>query len=211
MYKLYIIPGSCSTGIHTLINELDLNAEIIQRDEVDNYLAISPTNQVPALQADNTVLLEGAAIALHLIREHGEAGLTKDPDFIRWLMFNYATLHPAYGKLFAVNGAMEESPAKQALLQALGNKATELWDIVNQHMADQQLAGKQYMHGNKPSIIDYLLAVYVHWGNVFPQTEIKLGDNVVALVNRVLALPQFQQTLDSEDVQYHIPENALAA
>ncbi len=206
MNKLYIIPGSCSTGIHALFHELNKAVDIVPRDSVENYTAIAPTNQVPALQTENTLLLEGSAIAIHLIREYGDSSITENQDFLRWLMFNYATLHPAYSKLFTVNGAMDDSAEKNVLLQTLGNRVSELWHIVDQHLAD-----RPYMLGDTPSIIDYLLAVYVNWGNNFPSTQIDIGSNIVELVNRVLALPQFQSALTQEGVDYQIPGSAIAA
>ena len=64
MDKLYIIPGTCSLGIHVLANKLNHPLEIIKRDDASNYRALVPTNQVPALQnSDGQVLMEGAAIA----------------------------------------------------------------------------------------------------------------------------------------------------
>lgn len=205
MYQLYIIPGSCSTGIHVLLNKLNQPVEIIKRDDVKNYRELVRTNQVPALKTDTNLLTEGAAIALHLLTEHGQKELVNDQEFMRWMIFNYATLHPAYSKLFTVNGMMENGEAKHELLQKLGDRVVELWQIIDRH-----LQGRETMHGNSVSIIDYLLAVYVRWGNMFPDISMPVGENVLKLVNRVSALPEFKQALEREDVAYAIPKNAFA-
>lgn len=206
MYQLYSIPGSCSTGIHVLLNQLEVPVEIRNRDEVENYQNLVATNQVPALETGDQLLTEGAAIALHLLNTHGDKSLANDPEFTRWLMFNYATLHPAYSKLFAVNHAMENGPGKLALLQTLADRLSEFWQIVDQH-----LEGREFMHNDQASVIDYLIAVYVRWGSFFPDTTIALGDNVLNLVNRVVALPEFQSALQRENISYSIPENTNAA
>ena len=197
MYQLYTIPGSCSTGIHTLLNELAIPVEIIHRDDVENYSAIAPTNQVPALKNQEQLLTEGAAIALYLLNQYGQKELVNDQHFIRWLMFNYATLHPAYSKLFTVNASMEDSEAKQKLLQALGDKVAELLRLVDQH-----LYGRQYMYGEKPTLLDYLIAIYVRWGSVFSTIHIPVGDNILALINRVTQLSQFKIAFEKEGISY---------
>ena len=66
MYTLYSIGGTCSTGITALLRKLDQEVSIIQRDTVDDYNKIVPTNQVPALDDSGFFLTEGAAIALYL-------------------------------------------------------------------------------------------------------------------------------------------------
>ena len=40
MYQLYTIPGSCSTGIHVLLNSLDIKTDIILRDDVEDYASL---------------------------------------------------------------------------------------------------------------------------------------------------------------------------
>ena len=206
MYQLYSIPGTCSTGIHVLLNKLGVPFDVIYRDDIDNYQQLVPTNQVPALQTADSLLTEGAAIALHLLATHGASALTEDREFLRWLMFNYATLHPAYGKLFTVARTLPDGKSREWLLQALANRVAELWQIVDRH-----LQGREYMHGASATVIDYLLAVYARWGHVFPDLQIPLGENVLALVNRVSELPEFQQAFAREGISYQIPDNALAA
>lgn len=206
MYTLYTIPGTCSTGIHTLLNQLNVPFNIALRDQVDNYSALVPTNQVPALKTEQTLLTEGSAIALHLLREHGDKTLTENPEFVQWLMFNYATLHPAYSKLFALKGIMDEGQTKQAGMQALADNVANLWKIVDGHLAD-----REFMFGNTATLIDYLITVYVSWGNVFPELAIPVGSNVLALAERIKALPEFQKAYASEGAQYSVPDNALAA
>ena len=205
MYNLYSIAGSCSTGIHVLLNKLDVPVKIVMRDKVEDYSKLVPTNQVPALATDNGVITEGAAIALYLLENHGAATLTENETFMQWLMFNYATLHPAYGKLFSVSGLIDDEKSKQRVLQALADKVASLWAIVDTH-----LEGKEFMVNNEPTLIDYLLAVYVRWGNVFPSLSIPVGNNVVALVERVQELPEFREAFKSEGTVYSLPDNAMA-
>ena len=206
MLTLYTIPGSCSTGIHALMNALDMPFEMRKRDEVDNYQLQVPTNQVPALQDGEHLLTEGAAIALYLmeknqidIQQYG--GTTY---FYQWLMFCYATLHPAYGKMFAALRDMQEGPAREAYLQVLANNTSSLWQIVN-----TRLDGRDFTCGNAPCIVDYLLAVYANWGNAFPSHSIKLGENVIQLVKRISELPEFTAAYHREGASHSIPNSGF--
>lgn len=205
MYQLITIPGSCSTGIHVLLNKLNIPTEVIKRDQIDNYQSLVPTNQVPALKDEELLLTEGAAIVHYLIDKHGVdlknyGGATL---FNQWLMFNYATLHPAYGKLFTLNGVMEESEHKQEVMQALAAKVEDTWKIV-----DQQLENKKYMTGDNVCVIDYLIAIYASWGNYFPQLNIKLGSNILRLIEDVSTHTAFTSAYEKEGAQFKIPENA---
>lgn len=196
MYTLYSLPGSCSSGIAVLMSKLGLDFDVINPSEMDNYKSVSPTGQVPALVDGDLVITEGAAIALHLLSKHGNSAV-EDPIFLRWLMFNYATLHPAYSKLFSVNGLMEDGAEKTALMQKLADKLTETWAIVDERLAEQDVTV-----GSEASVIDYLLAIYTGWNAYFPTAKIDVGDNVRALVQRVAALPEFQAGFAKENKEF---------
>lgn len=204
MYQLYSIPGSCSTGIHVLLNKLQLPVEIIKRDDVEHYAALVPTNQVPALRDEQHLLTEGAAIVLHLLDKHGSEENSDTIEFNQWLMFNYATLHPAYSKLFTISGVMPESDEKLVLLQTLADRIAKLWEIV-----DQRLENRDSMYGDHLGILDYLLAIYVRWGNAFPAVNLPVGENVLRLVSRVVELPEFSVAFEREGLAYSVPANAV--
>ncbi|WP_111980332.1 glutathione S-transferase family protein [Algibacillus agarilyticus] len=205
MYTLYSIPGSCSTGIHILLNKLNISVDVVNRSDVADYAARVATNQVPALQYDNYIITEGAAIVLHLFRQHNidTAVYGGDQEFQQWLLFNYATLHPAYSKLFTVNALLNEGPDKQAFKQALARKTADLWKIL-----DTRLAEKTFVLGNEPSIVDYLIAIYANWGNAFDDVSIPLGNNVKRVIKHVIELPEFIQAFEREGATYALPANS---
>ena len=74
MYQLYTIPASCSTGIYAFLKSLNLPFKAIKREDSPNYQALVPTNQVPALQDEELLITEGAAIVLHLLDKHNISG-----------------------------------------------------------------------------------------------------------------------------------------
>lgn len=86
--KLYLTPGSCSTGIHILMEELELVFEahlvnLLAGDQNSpEYLALNPKATIPTLvRNDGTALTEFQAIAYWLARSYPKAKLLPgDPD-----------------------------------------------------------------------------------------------------------------------------------
>lgn len=202
MYTLYSIPGSCSTGITVLLEKLQVEYTSVKRDDVEDYSAIVPTNQVPALKLpDGQIITEGAAIALYLLEKHNSPMLPENleerTEFFRWLMFDYATLHPAYGKMFALHYRVEmEADLKQDTLKQLAPHVASLWAIL-----DKELENKRFITGEQPTIVDYLALVYSRWGKAFQDIEITLGDNVKRMIDEVAKLPEVVAAFEKEGVK----------
>ncbi|HEY8096796.1 MAG TPA: glutathione S-transferase N-terminal domain-containing protein [Methylobacter sp.] len=86
--KLYLTPGSCSTGIHILMEELELvfEAQLVNLMAGDQntpeYLALNPKATIPMLvRNDGTALTEFQAIAYWLASSYPKAKLLPgDPD-----------------------------------------------------------------------------------------------------------------------------------
>lgn len=205
MYRLYAIPGSCSTGIHVLLNKLGQEVDVINRDDVDDYQKLAPTNQVPALVAGDEILTEGSAIVLHLLEEHGLAPLPgrETREFRQWLLFNYATLHPTYSQLFVagVKNVVEDTESRTVLINHVAERLSALWDIV-----ESRLESREFMVGDTPTIIDYLLAIYANWGNAVPEADIEIGPNARRLIERVVALPEFAKAVEREGIDVQLPQ-----
>jgi len=80
--KFYMTPGSCSMGVHILLEELDLVFEVYvvnllggDQNKAD-YLAINPKASIPALvRQDGTALTDFQAIAWWLARHHPKSEL----------------------------------------------------------------------------------------------------------------------------------------
>ena len=203
MYTLYTIPGSCSSGITVLLERLQLEYTPVKREDVPNYFNIVPTNQVPALKTpDGQIITEGAAIVLYLLEKHHSpmlpADLSEKAEFLRWLMFDYATLHPAYSKMFAIQykTKMDENERISVLVQLAGS-VSSLWAIL-----DKELEKKRFITGDQPTIVDYLAAIYSSWGKNFKDIKITLGKNVERLVEQVSALPEFQAGFKKENIEF---------
>ena len=203
MYTLYSIPGTCSTGITILLEKLAVDFKTVAREDVPNYTEIVPTNAVPALKTeDGQIITEGAAIVLYLLEKHNSdmlpADLSEKAEFLKWLMFDYATLHVAYSKLFTIAMKVKMDEAEQAnVMQQLGDQTSALWEIV-----DKRLSDKTFIMGDQATIVDYLMAIYSSWGNYFPNVKISLGQNVERFIADVQALPEFKAGFQTEQIQF---------
>lgn len=203
MYTLYSIPGTCSTGITILLEKIAVDFKTVAREDVPNYTEIVPTNAVPALKTeDGQIITEGAAIVLYLLEKHNSdmlpADLSEKAEFLKWLMFDYATLHVAYSKLFTIAMKVKMDETEQAnVMQQLGDQTSALWEIV-----DKRLSDKTFIMGDQATIVDYLMAIYSSWGNYFPNVKISLGQNVERFIADVQALPEFKAGFQTEQIQF---------
>jgi glutathione S-transferase len=75
--KFYMTPGSCSTGIHVLLEEIGLVFEahlvnLLAGDQFrDEYLALNPKGTIPTLvREDGSALTDFQSIAWWLARSH---------------------------------------------------------------------------------------------------------------------------------------------
>lgn len=203
MYTLYTIPGSCSSGITVLLEKLQLEYTPVKREDVANYSDIVPTNQVPALKTpDGRIITEGAAIVLYLLEKHNSpmlpADLSRKAEFLQWLMFDYATLHPAYGRMFAIQYKTQmDGNEKISVLKQLSAYVSSLWAIL-----DKELEEKRFITGDQPTIVDYLATIYSSWGKNFQDIKITLGKNVERLIEQVSVLPEFQAGYRKENIDF---------
>ncbi|BDD88667.1 glutathione S-transferase family protein [Desulfofustis limnaeus] len=206
MYTLYTIPGSCSSGITVLLEKLQVPYTPVKREDVENYAELVPTNQVPALRTpEGQIVTEGAAIVLYLLEKHEAPMLPGDlerkAEFLRWLMFDYATMHPAYGRMFAIRFRVRmDENERTGVLKQLAGQVSSLWAIL-----DKELERKRFITGDEPTIVDYLAAVYASWGKNFPDAGIVLGNNVKRLIDEVSVLPEFRAGYKKENLEYHKP------
>ena len=203
MYTLYSISGTCSTGITVLLEKLGVEFQTIQRADVPNYLEIVPTNAVPALKTEEgQIITEGAAIVLYLLEKHKNdmmpSALPAKAEFLQWLMFDYATLHPAYAKIFTIAMKVEIDESEKAkVMQQLGDHLSGLWAILDKRLADQK-----FIVGEQASVIDYMATIYSSWGNYFPDVKITLGKNVERLIADVQNLPEFKAGYAAENTAF---------
>lgn len=196
MYRLYFMKGACSLATQIIMRELGVSFELVDKASVPDFTAINPVGAVPALEVDGQVVTEGAAIILHLLRQHPDQTLAKrfveDERQLQDLMFANATMHPAYGRLFFLGPRMSDGTIKDQLFNAVAAEITRLWTVV-----EGKLEGRRFLGGDEPSPADILLAVYANWGHYFP-IDITIGPRATAMIEAVQQRESFRLSQAAE-------------
>ena len=200
--KFHMTPGSCSTGIHILLEELELPFEVylvnlMAGDQYKPaYLAINPKATIPTLvRDDGTSLTEFQAIAWWLARRYPKSKLLpEDIDgearVIETLDYVVGTIHgQGYTRIFTtLNYSANEAEFES--IQARGR------EIVNEGFAvmNEMLAGKDYVVGSF-SIADAALFYVEFWAD---KIKLALPPNCQAHYQRMLQRPAVRQVLLEE-------------
>lgn len=200
--KLYMTPGSCSTGIHILLEEIGVLFEahlvnLLAGDQKKpEYLAINPEGTVPTLVTDTGVILTRfQSIALWLARAY--------PDFMLMPLIieqkshvlevmNYAvmTLHgEGFARIFTTDKFSSSKKEAKAVM-------AEGHSIINEGFAtvNQWLDGKKYVV-DKFSIADAAIFYVEFWAD---KTDTPLPENCLAHYQRMLKRPAVRQVLREE-------------
>jgi len=197
--KLYYSPGACSLSPHIVAREagipvelkkVDLKAKLV--DGSADYLKTNGKGYVPAIELDDgSLLTEGPVIVQYMADRKPEAGLAPKAGSMEryklqeWLNFITSELHKAFGAFF--------SPA---LTPEWRKGVSDRLEIRCEWLA-KQLAGKQYLMGDKFSVADAYLFTVLNWA---PMVKFDLGKwpALVEFQKRVAARPKVQEALKAE-------------
>ncbi len=200
--KLYFTPGSCSTGIHILLEELDLvfEAHIVNllagTQNTPEYLAMNPKATIPTLvRNDGTALTEFQAIAYWLARSYPKAKLLPgDPDgdarVIELMDYVVGTLHgQGFTRIFTT-GRFTANEADFEAVKAQG------MDIVNRGFAivNDGLPPQGYFMGAF-TIADAALFYVEFWAG---KIGISLPENCLNHYRLMLTRPVVRRVLMEE-------------
>lgn len=203
MIQFYMTPGSCSTGIHILLEELELVfgvhlVNLLAGDHLKpEYLAINPKSSIPTLvREDGTALTDFQSIAWWLAKTHPKRGLlpeTLEGELQVLERMNYA-LNVLHGQGFARIFTTEKfsaNPAEHEAIQAQGREILER----GFNLVDQWLEGQQYLVGERYSIADAAFFYVAFWAD---RTQIPLPSHCQAHFRRMLQRPAVRQVLAEE-------------
>jgi glutathione S-transferase len=200
--KLYMTPGSCSTAIHIILEELEeaFEAYVVNLPAGDHfkpdYVAINPKSTIPTLvRRDGTSLTEVQAIAYWLARSHPRAKLWPDDAesesrLIEAMAHIIGTIHgQGFARIFATN-TFAKNPADYASVRELGRDiVTKGFAILNDRLATGSYLASDY------SVADPVLFYVEFWAD---KTSIALPENLIAHYTRMLTRPAVQRVLREE-------------
>jgi len=167
-----MVPGSCSTGIHILLEELDLlfEAHIINIPKGENqraeYLAINPKGTIPTIVLKNGIALtEFQSIAYYLAINNPNAKLLPDHPVaqakaMEIMAYVVNTIH---GQGFARIFATDSFRVDGCDLQFIKDKGLEIvkngFDVLNQQLINKEFDSENF------SIADAALFYIEFWAD----------------------------------------------
>jgi glutathione S-transferase len=197
--KLYFAPGACSLSPHIVLREAGFNFDLEQVNNQEkktksglDYWGINAKGQVPVLELDNgDRITEGPVIVQYLADQKPASGLVPangSMERVRvqeWLNFTTSEIHKTFGPIFRPT---TPDAYKDISKENLGKRFDWL---------DKQLAGKQYLTGDKFTVADAYLFTVLRWS---ARVNIDLGKwaNLKAYVDRVAMRPKVQEAMKAE-------------
>ena len=197
--KLYYSPGACSLSPHIALLEAGLPYDLVKVDlkakkleNGDDYLAINPKGQVPALGLDSGELVtEGPVIVQYIADQATAKNLAPaiDSDARRhlqeWLGFINGELHKNFSPLFQ---PVFDDEVKGFFKTRLTAKFKYI---------DGALAGKDYLLGKDFSVADGYLFVMLKWAERMG-LDLSEFKNLAAYKDRVGARPKVMEAMTKE-------------
>jgi glutathione S-transferase len=197
--KLYFAPGACSLSPHIVLRESGSTFDLEQVDNKEkktksgqDYWTINPKGQVPVLELDNGErLTEGPVIVQYIADQKPGSGLAPAAGtleryrVLEWLNFITSELHKSFGPIFR--------PTTPDAFKAISKEnLAKRFDWLN-----AQLAGRQYLMGDKFTIADAYLFTVLRWATRI-DIDLAKWPNLKAYVDRVAARPKVQEALKAE-------------
>jgi glutathione S-transferase len=200
--KLYYSPGACSLSPHIALHESGLPFQTVlastkshKLQDGTDYYTINPKGYVPLLELDDgTRLAEGPAIVQFIADQAPDkqlapaAGTLQRYRLQEWLTFIGTEIHKQFSPLFSP--AMPEE-AKAMFRQKVQDRLAYV---------DRQLAGRDYLLGDKFSVADGYLYTVTRWAGPL-KLDISGLSNLNAFMARMGARPAVQQALKAEGLQ----------
>jgi glutathione S-transferase len=200
--KFYMTPGSCSTGIHILLEELELTFEVylvnlMAGDHLKpENLAANPKATIPTLvRDDGSSITEFQAIAWWLARSYPKykllpEGIEAETRVIETLDYVVGTVHgQGYTRIFTTDN-YSTNAAEHEAIQARGREIVRKGFTV----LNEVLAGKEYVVGSF-SIADAALFYVEFWAD---KIKLELPPNCLAHYRRMLQRRAVRQILMEE-------------
>lgn len=197
--KLFYKPGACSLASHITLREsgkdftldgVDLMKKRLENG--DDFFAVNPKGQVPALLLDDgTLLTEGVAIMQYLADSVPDRQLLAPTSSlsryktIEWLNYIAIELHKGFTPLFRPDTPEDFKPTVRALLE-------KKMQYVNDSLKDNQ-----WICGPRFSIADAYLFTVLRWAYAVKLNMAGLS-NIDAYMARMAERPAVAAALKAE-------------
>ncbi|WP_018277238.1 glutathione S-transferase N-terminal domain-containing protein [Teredinibacter turnerae] len=203
MLNFYMTPGSCSTGIHILLEELDLlfSAYVLNLPAGDtqkpDFLALNPKGTIPVLVTDEGVVLtEFASIAWWLAVKYPKAGLlpedmTSQAQVLEILNYAVSTIHGhGFTRIFTPERYLFREEDKDGIIRQGKSLVSKGFNTI-----EKQFGGKTGYLFEQFTIADAALFYVEFWAN---RTELPLPPFCRQHFNTMISRPVVKRVLAEE-------------
>ncbi len=211
MIQLHYHPSNASFAPHALLREIGVPFELLLVDRAQQahkapaYLQLNPNGLIPVLVDGDLVLYETAAICLHLVDTHPQAGLApavgthERAHFYKWLVWLTNTLQATLIHYFypeRLVDAGNTAGAAQVKAHAQARVVALLQQI------DDQLAshGGPWLLGSSYTATDIYTWMLCRWTRGFNDRPARDFPHIGPYLARVLARPAVQQAVAAEQL-----------
>jgi glutathione S-transferase len=212
MLQLHYFPGNASLMPHMLLEELGVPYELKLVDRTQgahkrpDYLRLNPNGLIPVLVAPSAegelVLYETAAICLHLVDTHPQAGLApalgtaERAHFYKWLAWLTNTLQAMLIHYFYPERLVDDGDAAAAA-QVKAHAEAKIGAMLDQLNAELARHGQPWLLGERFSVVDLYTLMLCRWTRGFGRPARGLAQ-LGPYLQRVLARPAVQRAFAQE-------------
>jgi glutathione S-transferase len=167
---LYYYPRTRSVRVRWILEELGLDYRLEQvnlfrgEGERDEYRAIHPLGQLPALKIDDEVMIESGAIVQWLAETHPEKGLAPAVDaparraFDQWMYFAVTSLEGPAWEIVLHRDILPHEMAVKAIVPFAEKRLDQVLATL-----DNVLTGSEYLVDNRFGAADIMTGYILMW------------------------------------------------
>lgn len=206
MYKLYFNPGSANLAPHMLLKELGVPHELVRVHQEAGehreapYLRLNPTGRIPVLIDGDLVLFETAAICLHLVDRHPEAGLApalgsvERAHFYKWLMYLTNTLQAELITYFYSERLADDAAMAARVKAHAENRIAAMLDLLEEELGRSK---GPFFLGERFTAVDPYLFMLSRWTRMM-HNPARNRPHFQRYQQMMLARPAVQKTFAAE-------------
>jgi len=204
--QLHYYPSNASMAPHIVLEELGVPFELKLVDRTNDahkspaYRKLNPNGSIPVMVDGDLVLYETAAICLHLVDTHPQAGLApaigtpERAHFYKWLVWMTNTLQSTLITFFYPE-RWADSP--DAIAQVKGHAEASVGGMLDQIDSELARHGQPWLLGERFTALDPYALMLCRWTRGFARPARSLPQ-LGPYLQRVLARPAVQRVFEKE-------------
>ena len=190
--KLFYAPHTRAECVRWLLDEMMVDYDVVFVDfekgehKSDFYKSLHPLGQLPALEDEGNIIIERAAIMMHLVDRFRAKNMAPPPGgpqraaFYQFMVYGVATLEPAAVALLTATDA--EKNAARA-------RFDEVITVLENNLIHN--AGGSWLFGQQFTAADCLIGSQMMW--FFDQGWLEGRDRLIKYVKDCADRPAFRQ------------------